>query len=401
MKRIAIILPSSLPIPTVKGGAVETLVEDFILENEIQTKFEIVVYSEYDKQAKNLSHEYKYTQIFYIKMGFLYNILNFPIRFLKRFFNIKIEYLKILILKYQLKKNNFDFVIIQGLINHLSSVAKVVPHEKIILHLHADIIKPENKPYFDEINLFKGNIVVVSDYINKRLMENLSVNPNQITVIKNCVSKQFVKFNNNAFIEHEKVRLEISEDVFVILFVGRLVEDKGIQHLIKAVNSIKEGKHLKLIVVGSFGSNFGSGEKNDNFSQETIKLANESKGRVVFTGFVNNLQKKAYYEIADVVVIPSLCNDAAPLVSIEALACGKPIIASNRGGIPEYVKDDIGLLIETNENFIKKLSEALIKMEDKKLRDKMSHETQKYYKAYQSERFYNDYVNLLNDINVK
>jgi len=399
MKKIAIILPSNLPVPTVKGGAIETLVEDFILENEVQQKFEVFIFSEHDKNAEILSKQYKHSKFIYIKINALYKLFDLPIRIYRRLFNSRIDELKYFIIRYQLRKTAFDYVIIQGLINQISSIEKVIPHEKIILHLHADIIKRENKRYLDELEFFKGRIVTVSNYIKSRLVDNLSINDNQITVIKNCVSKQFINFNDISFVESEKSRLGISKDDFVILFVGRLVEDKGIQHLIKAINNIKEDLRIKLIVVGSFGSGFGNGERIDDFSEKTLELAKASNGKVIFTGFVNSSKKRTYYNISDLVVVPSLCNEAAGLVIIEALTCKKPVIASRRGGIPEYLTGDVGLLLDTDDLFIESLSEALITLSDKQLRDKMGSETKKYFNEYQAERFYNDYFKLLNSTN--
>ena len=67
MKKICFITQCSLPIPTVKGGAVETLVEYLLDENEIDKNFEFTVYSIADKEADKISKKYKYTTIKYIE----------------------------------------------------------------------------------------------------------------------------------------------------------------------------------------------------------------------------------------------------------------------------------------------------------------------------------------------
>lgn len=68
MKKICMITPNFLPVPSVKGGAVETLVTNLIEQNEIGKKLDITVYSIYDSQAESKAKEYEYTKIKYIKV---------------------------------------------------------------------------------------------------------------------------------------------------------------------------------------------------------------------------------------------------------------------------------------------------------------------------------------------
>jgi len=398
MKKIAFVLPADLPVPAIKGGAIETLVEDFILENEIKKKFEIVVFSVYNQQAKKLSIDYKYTKFVYFKFNEVYKVLNLPIRIIRKVFKIKIEDLRIIILQLQLKKNNFDKVIIQGLINHLPPIAKVITQDRIIIHLHADIIKPENKKWLDILSNFSGKIVVVSSFIKNRIVENLKIDSDQIIVIKNCVSENFSNFKDLSFVGKEKSRFGITNDDFVILFIGRIVEDKGIQHLIKAVYKLKDTVNIKLIVVGSFGSAFGNGETIDNFAKETLELADLTDGKVFFTGYVKSSLKRAYFNLADIIVVPSLCNEAAPLVPIEGMACGLPIITTTQGGIPEYVTAECGILIDVDEFFVENLKKAILKLyNNKELRIKMGEKGKELAKQYTPTVFYNDYLKLIGE----
>lgn len=398
MKKIAIILPSNLPVPAVLGGAIETLVEDFILENEIHKKFDIVVYSVYNQQAKKLSQDFKYTKFVFFKFNAVYKIFNLPIRIIRKVFKIKIEDLRIIILQLQLKKNSFDKVIIQGLINHLPPIVKVISQDRIIFHIHADIIKPENKKWLDVLSNFSGKIVVVSDFIKNRIIENLKIDREQIIVIKNCVSKKFLNFKDLSFVGKEKSRFGISNDDLVILFVGRLVDYKGIQELIKSVTGLPDNVRLKLIVVGSFGSGFGNGEINDRFSRETRELADATNGRVVFTGYVHSSIKRAYYNLADIMVVPSLCQEAAALVNIEGMACGLPIIATTQGGIPEYVTEECGILIDVDEFFVENLKNAIMKLyNNKDLRIQMGEKGKELAQQYTPTVFYNDYIKIIGE----
>jgi glycosyltransferase involved in cell wall biosynthesis len=135
---------------------------------------------------------------------------------------------------------------------------------------------------------------------------------------------------------------------------------KGIQYLIKAFQRVrKENKKVKLVIAGR-------GE----FEPYLRKIASSISG-IIFVGYVGSvITKRLLYENCLGVVVPSI-YETFPMVILEAMACGKPIIASNVGGIPMLVKHggngflvkpkDVGAL----ESFIRTL------LEDASLRRKM------------------------------
>ena len=65
------------------------------------------------------------------------------------------------------------------------------------------------------------------------------------------------------------------------------------------------------------------------------------------------------YQLADISVIPSLCEDAAPLVAVEAMASGLPLIVTKSGGIPEYVSRKCALILEKDNQLIPNLQKSL------------------------------------------
>ena len=87
--KVAIITSGYLPVPASKGGAVENIVENFIIENEIEKKVNFEIFSIYDENAENISKKYQYTNFNFIKPNkivkalvkiiyfFFKNILNF------------------------------------------------------------------------------------------------------------------------------------------------------------------------------------------------------------------------------------------------------------------------------------------------------------------------------------
>ena len=147
-----------------------------------------------------------------------------------------------------------------------------------------------------------------------------------------------------------------------LLFIGRLSSYKGVQYLLEAFRSVKkEYQNLKLAIVGE-----------GDFSGTLRRLAGTSDTKdVVFTGYVDALKvKKAFYRNSLMVVVPSL-YDTFPTVVLEAMACGKAVIASNVGDIPMLVRDGKNGII-TRPGDQKNLIEAIrILYEDVDLRKRM------------------------------
>lgn len=132
-------------------------------------------------------------------------------------------------------------------------------------------------------------------------------------------------------IDAAKITPAIGWDHGYVLFVGRLVEEKGIWVLLKAAKNLPQIK-FKII---------GTGPEEKKLKQAAAGLSN-----VEFFGFVAGEALWNLYRGARCVVAPSLWQEVFGLVVLEAMAAGKPAIASNIGGLPETVEDRVtGLLV--------------------------------------------------------
>ncbi len=123
------------------------------------------------------------------------------------------------------------------------------------------------------------------------------------------------------------------------LYVGLLEGHKGILNLVEAFGQGKDEVDASLLIVGD-----GSLKKRlhqiiaQNSFRNRVKLLGEISERKVLINLYANAQA---------LVIPSICPENAPLVALEALSCGIPIIASSKGGLPEIVaKVDVSLIFE-------------------------------------------------------
>jgi len=126
-----------------------------------------------------------------------------------------------------------------------------------------------------------------------------------------------------------------------ILYVGRFVELKGIIYLIKAFEVVvKKYPYLKLILIGR------GPEKEKLQSYINVNHINN----IFFIDTVPHKKLIAYYSKSLIFVLPSIGIENSPLSIIEAMSCGIPVVASNIGGIPELVKDNItGMLFKPGD----------------------------------------------------
>lgn len=147
-----------------------------------------------------------------------------------------------------------------------------------------------------------------------------------------------------------------------ILYVGRLTKRKGVDVLLKAIPIVKKSiSNISLHIMGA-------GPQEDELKGLTKKLNMEEN--VKFIGFVPMEEKYSYYKSVDICIVPSVDYDYAPVVLPEAMACERPIIASNSGGIPVMVEDGkTGILVEPGN--VEELAEKIIALlQDEHLREK-------------------------------
>jgi spore coat protein SA len=90
------------------------------------------------------------------------------------------------------------------------------------------------------------------------------------------------------------------------------------------------------------------------------RLAKDFPNHVRFLSFIPHAEIHAWFEAADIVLVPSIGNEAFGLVNVEAMACGVPVIATNIGGMPEVIEHEkTGYLINT-QNIEAELSHYVI-----------------------------------------
>ncbi|MFC2034684.1 glycosyltransferase family 4 protein [Chloroflexota bacterium] len=178
-----------------------------------------------------------------------------------------------------------------------------------------------------------------------------------------------------------------------ILFVGRLERRKGLIYLIKAYQHIKRDiPNSRLIIVGPGAMLRKPYEK--WISRKGLK-------DIVFVGYVPNVELSAYYKTADVFCSPATSRESFGVILLEAMALGKPIVATNIDGYANVVTNgEEGLLVPPKDSG--RLAQALISiMSNKTLRQQMgikgSLKAQGYNWEHVAQRVFDYYVRVISE----
>ncbi len=124
----------------------------------------------------------------------------------------------------------------------------------------------------------------------------------------------------------------------VVSFVGKLTDFKGVDVLLDAAAKYEDDDTLTLIA--------GDGELRDSLEEQANKL---NLKNVKFLGNQPQTVLKDIYNIADVSCVPSR-REPFGLVAAEAMACGTPVIATNEGGLPDFINKKVGILVPVDDS---------------------------------------------------
>lgn len=383
--RICIILPKGLPVPATKGGAIEKLVNDIIDENEKNAKLEITVVSIYDKGAQVVSQKYKETNFIYIKNDFSYRFKAILVRILNLFSKDKFNTYNEIVLQ-KIKDKTFNYIIVEdGAYMCFKSYLKYFNKEQMILHFH------HNGKSDSSTDSTFSTYLGVSSFVASTFKSSSKIK--DIQVLRNGIKADnfLIRISEDEkYLIREKYNLK--KDDFVVIFCGRLIPEKGILELITAIKSINI-ENIKLLIVGSI--NFGINNSKSSYLELIENEVKNSNGRIVLTGYVDNSELYKYYQIADIGVIPSTWEDAAPLVLLEMMISKLPVIVTKTGGAPEYASKDT-IIIPKDDDIVKNIRNNVLELYNNvKMRNEIIQNSYKFAKGFTTKEFYNDLVNIL------
>jgi glycosyltransferase involved in cell wall biosynthesis len=137
--------------------------------------------------------------------------------------------------------------------------------------------------------------------------------------------------------------IKINRTPSYYLFVGRLSKEKGVSSLI---TTFAKFSHEKLVIIGD-------GPEKDSLIKLTERLG--LSNRVTFLGKVSHSNLQFYYSKAYALVVPSIWKENNPLVILESLSVGIPVIATSRGGLLDFAKNGAACFNYNTESELIKL----------------------------------------------
>ncbi len=189
-------------------------------------------------------------------------------------------------------------------------------------------------------NLDSADKIIVISGATKEYVLRLGAKPKKVQVIYNGVDLE--RFKPTAA-KREEIRRKhgIPKDAIVALTVRRLVYKNGVDTLIDCAKiAVKKNPRIVFLAVGK-----GPDMNSVQLQVEHLGIAENFK----LAGFVSDEDLPSYYNAADLFVLPSKSGEGLPLVALEAMACGLPVVATNVGGIGEILMKNYGKLVPPNQ----------------------------------------------------
>ena len=174
-----------------------------------------------------------------------------------------------------------------------------------------------------------SEVIVNSKFMKNDLQRLFGLPYEKINVVANGINSTTYSGVEK---DYDFRRQYAADNEKIILFMGRLVYEKGVQHLISAMPKILKNYHdAKLVIAGKGGM------------LDELKAQVEAMGlgqKVYFTGYLNAKQVSKMYKCADISVFPSTYEPFG-IVALEAMLAGVPTVVSDVGGLNEIVEHGV------------------------------------------------------------
>lgn len=227
-------------------------------------------------------------------------------------------------------------------------------------------------------------LITVSRFMKRQLI-SFGYDPRRIIVINDPLDLQ--RPDTERVTEIQRQLNLGDDDVSVILYAGRLVPEKGVQFLVRAMNTVVKrlpNAHLLLVGRGYYKKRLRDISRRLNIHQN-----------VHFIGFVDHYTVLHYIKLADVCVSPTIIGEPLGLFLAEGAIYGKPLIATYVGNNPENVRSGYnGLIIPPRDH--KVLASALIKILTSQAKLSLTDAQQEIQKKFSSQKVTSKYLKLYN-----
>ena len=392
MNRMAIISAGFVPVPAVDGGAGEVLTTELIKGNEKIGDYYMDIYTIESPKLDRISYNNaEIIQIHITKWNWLVcKARNTFLKLFKRRYRY-IPYNRALLKQF---KDNYDMIIVE---NNMQVFEDIYNHSQnnshMIYHMHNDIDGTTKPECLCELIAEKSEkIIFVSEYLKKHF--NQIAPNNKSYILKNAIDMNQYCNDNIYNINLLKDKYGVGDEDFIFMYTGRVCKEKGIMELVRSFKSIiQQCPKAKLMIVGSTWYNQID---KDEYAKKVEEEIHDIRDRVITTGYIYPEEMPQIYGLANVVVIPTIIEEAFGMSALEAMAMDKPLIVTNSGGMKELVQGigeniivDKKTDLEYNlANAFITLYEKMIGSEEYSVRDQLS--------EYNINKYFDRFIEIIN-----
>lgn len=199
---------------------------------------------------------------------------------------------------------------------------------RVVLYAHNDLLRTYSRTEAGRILRCAGAIVCVSEDLAARTRDRLPPSyGSRVYTVGNGVDTE-------RFAPRDTTRRESPHAPLTVMFLGRMIPEKGADVLLRAASEFTTGE-IELVIVGSEG--FDSRSPLSRYERDLRVLAVGLRPSVRFVPFVDRFALPELLRTADILVVPSRWAEPSGLTVGEGLATGLPVVASLIGGIPEVL----------------------------------------------------------------
>jgi spore coat protein SA len=349
--KIALVCSDRGPVPPIRGGAIQLLIHK--VAPILAKKHHVTVFSVTDERLDPVERINGVLFIRYAKEKYLEHICQY------------------------LQAHRFDVIEVFNRPQFVPLIAAASPRSKIVLSMHNIVFGTSavDDTTAKRAIACSNKIVTVSRFVAKDIAKKYPQAKDKVKTIYSGVDINEYEpiYSKKGRQTASKIRklLNIPEDAFVLLYVGRLVPYKGCHMVIQAMKHVL-GKYSNthLVIVGSkwYGEN---GES--DYVKKLRRLAEPHRDRIHFTQYVPVQSVPQYFTSANIFICASQWKEPLARVHYEAMAAGLPIISTKRGGNPEVMTSGKNGIVIKDPKDPKALAEAIkYLLKNKSLRQKMS-----------------------------
>jgi glycosyltransferase involved in cell wall biosynthesis len=241
----------------------------------------------------------------------------------------------------------------------------------VVLTYHCDLQMPEGW-----INQLAGFVANQAHHLSARLAQVIVHNTRDFAEHSNFLKRYIEKLTviyppisvvpvSGREIEAFREAYDIEPGERVIGMVARLAAEKGVEYLVQALPEIRlRVPDARVIFVGEYENVMGESA----YRQKILEMTDVLKDQWTFLGVLNEEEKSAFYNVCDVLVVPSVnSTESFGMVQVEALTCGTPVVATDLPGVRQPVTETgMGEIVPVRDAAA--LASAIIKVLERGMR---------------------------------